>query len=154
MTKERNTARLAWATGREPAGAALLIMFGAFILYANRMNEIGVATQMGPGYFPMLVGFLIVLLGASLLLRSLLVERVPLDFRPVAPCVVVVSAILVFAYTLDRFGLVLATILLVAISRLAARPYRVIETGVIAVALAAASCVIFVVLFSLPIKAW
>src|SRR5688572_17220854 len=124
MTKERNTARLAWATGREPAGAALLIMFGAFILYANRMNEIGVATQMGPGYFPMLVGFLIVLLGASLLLRSLLVERVPLDFRPVAPCVVVVSAILVFAYTLDRFGLVLATILLVAISRLAARPYR------------------------------
>ena len=55
------------------AGLLYVVIGGGFAIGANNYT-IGNAARMGPGYFPLLVGILLAILGAIIVVKSLVVE--------------------------------------------------------------------------------
>ena len=64
------------------------------------------------------------------------------------------GSLLVFAFAMDRLGVVIATMLLVAVGSLAGREFRPFEVAASAIALALLTVVIFVWGLGLPIPVW
>jgi hypothetical protein len=70
------------------------------------------------------------------------------------PFVFLLGAIIIFAITLEHFGLVISTLLLVILSRLAARPVKWIGTLVLCACFVPNAVLIFWYLLRLPLHLW
>ena len=136
-------------------GGALLIAGGVwFASYALNYN-LGTARRMGPAYFPFGIGCMIILFGVGCVLTALRrAGAVPqVEWRPFA---FICLAVLAFALTIQRFGLIPGTVVLVALSALADERPKLLTT----VVLAAGLCAVGVGIFSwglgipLPILRW
>ncbi|MCC7272589.1 MAG: tripartite tricarboxylate transporter TctB family protein [Alphaproteobacteria bacterium] len=137
------------------AAAALFAAAGAIGIGATRHLPVGSTMRMGPGYLPLLVSSLLVALAACLALR--VVVRGAGDEVPswsLGPVAAIVASLAAFAILIDPVGLVGATIALLAVSRLADRPFRPWETAAVAVGGATFSALVFVELLLLPIALW
>lgn len=143
----------------------LFMLIGAGFAWGAPRYEVGQAAQMGPGYFPLVLGVLLVLLGAAISLRALW-RGVHGGDRIGAwawrPLLLVLSANLAFglllvglpAIGLPSMGLILAVYALVGLASLAQPGARWRETLVLATVLAAGSYVAFVRLLQLPLPVW
>ena len=106
------------------AGLIFIALGGAFAIKASVDLKIGNAFRMGPGYFPLLLGGLLVALGAAIIFqksRETLAEPRPL---PVRGIVMLTLSILVFGVTIERWGLLPASALSALAATLAARGVR------------------------------
>lgn len=136
--------------------AGLLFAFiGSAALWVARSYPAGTAAQMGPGYTPNLLATILLLIGATLVIRSWLpniartsavsgdeeTEVTGFAFRAGTA---VLGAVLIFALIVDYVGLALSSIVLVMISRLAMPNYNVREALITAVCLSALCVVLFV----------
>ena len=132
----------------------LFVGFGISALVITDGYPMGSAASMGPGYFPRLLGGLLVLLGAGIALRSVRAAAAPpVAFgRPLAAAVVL-GAIALFGLGVERLGLLLIGFLVVAIASLASIGFRPKEALASAVVLAAASVAGFVYGLGLPLTA-
>lgn len=130
------------------------IAFGLAAVFFARPLRFGTAAQMGPGYFPSVLGGILALLGLVILIRPLwsIGTRVsPLALRPL---LFVTAAVLVFGVLLRPLGLVVATLALVVVARLADREFRVAESALAALVLAAGATALFVYGLRLPFNVW
>ena len=111
----------------------LFIGFGAAALILGRGYPIGTLARMGPGFFPTMLGIILVSLGLLATLRPLWHrgDRLTIALRPF----VALGAVLLFGITIPHLGLVPATILLVGASHFADSSSRLRETVVLALAL-------------------
>lgn len=100
---------------RDAIGGALFATVGAAFLVAAFSHEIGSPGNMGPGFFPMLLGASAVVVGL-VILASAIGQAIP--FPPIVwrPLVAVLSGIAAFALTIERLGLIPAVLLTVAVS--------------------------------------
>lgn len=79
--------------------------------------DLGSASAMGPGYFPLLCGVVLALLGALVIAGACAPgEAVGLERWSLPSILIVLAALLIFAVALEPLGLVVALPLLVAIS--------------------------------------
>ena len=123
------------------------------------------AARMGAGYFPMLLGMLLALLGGAIVFKALVIETEhggktgPWVWRPVA-CIVLADlafALLVQGVPglgLPPMGLVAAVFALTLIATRAGPVFRWKEALLMAALLAAASWLLLVVVLKLPLQAW
>ena len=113
----------------------VFVTIGAAALSQLPKYKIGQATNMGPGYFPMLLGFVLVFLGAIAAFRGLTMTSADKIRRwPLTPLFFVTVGALAFSFLLERFGLAAATLALVTSScyeRVWRRPLEVIMIYVI-----------------------
>ena len=112
--------------------------------------QMGSAVRMGPAYFPVVLGGLLVVLGALVLIDAVVEEgpKVPkFHFRPLL--FIAVSS-LAFAYLLKPLGLVLASVALVFISAYGGHEFKVKEVAIMSVVLVIFSVLVFVKALSLP----
>ncbi|QND12753.1 tripartite tricarboxylate transporter TctB family protein [Rhizobium leguminosarum bv. trifolii] len=58
---------------------ALFVATGAFFAIQSLGLDLGTAVRMGPGYFPLVLAAVLVLLGAIILIQALRVEGEPID---------------------------------------------------------------------------
>ncbi|EFH13556.1 tripartite tricarboxylate transporter TctB family protein [Pseudoroseomonas cervicalis] len=134
-------------------GGALMIAGGLwFALYSLNYN-LGTLRRMGPAYFPLGIGILIVLFGLLLVLPALRRPGgwpVP-ELRPFATISV---AVLGFALVVERFGLVPATVLLTVLAAVAERAPSWRLTAILAVALSAIGVLVFTQGLGIPIPAF
>jgi len=142
---------------REDVIAGLVtICVGIFILTEAFDYRLGTLTRMGPGYFPMLLGVIMCLLGGVLLLFS----------QPSAPSepgaegastrgvILVTVAFLAFALLIERAGMVPSVTVAVFLSALSNRTTSLVTAGVLALGTAFACWLIFSLLLGLQIKAF
>lgn len=131
------------------SGGALLVGGAAFVIGAGNYS-LGALRSMGPGYFPVATGILLaafgLLIAASALTRGAPTPRV--EWRPLAT---IGGAILVFALTVERLGLVPATVMLVLTAALAQKGSGLLGTLILAACLAATAVLIFVTGLGMPI---
>jgi hypothetical protein len=134
----------------------LFIAVAAFGLWASRDYPVGTALRMGTGYMPRLLCWLLLGLGALVLAQGLRQPSVPLRSSPQAwrALLSVTLALIAFALSIERLGLVLAIVLLTGIGALATRSLRPLETAVAALALIALSWGIFIAGLGLAIPIW
>jgi putative tricarboxylic transport membrane protein len=121
-----------------------------FALWAMEFYQMGTAVRMGPAYFPTVLGFLLVALGAIILGGSFALEgpKVPtFNFRPL---VLVTVATVAYGYLMKPGGLVVATAALVYISAAGGHEFSWKEVTILFVALIIMSIVVFVKGLTLP----
>ena len=132
----------------------LFTVFGVIAMLMARHLSAGTVARMGPGYFPMALGAILLVLGLVIAARplwSIARSVTPLALRPL---LLVTGAVVVFGLLLRPLGLALATVGLVVIARLGDREFRALETALLAVFLAAVAAGLFVYGLRLPLPVW
>jgi hypothetical protein len=133
----------------------MFVGVAALGLYLSRNYPIGTALRMGTGYVPRLLCWILLGLGAVLLIRGLRAGEAlggpPLRWRPI---LLVPASLLIFALTIQPLGLVIATLLLIAVGSQAGRELRLLEIVIAAIVLVAITLGIFVWGLGLPLQVW
>jgi Tripartite tricarboxylate transporter TctB family len=135
------------------SGLLCVALAVAFIFQA-RGYQIGTASRMGPGYFPMLLAFVLAGVGAILIARSFILTGEPVPRLHLVPLAIIVVAILVFGALINWLGLVIAGALVAVIGARAGPEFRTVEALALAVVLVAFSVAVFVYGLGLPLKVW
>ena len=131
----------------------LFIGFGIASLTIGSNYMLGSASRMGPGYFPRILGILLIVLGALLSLRALRIDgpKVPaFRWRPL----IIFASVLAFGFMLERAGLVLSTIGLIIAASTASPEFRWKESVVSGFFFAALTVVVFVLALKLQLPIW
>jgi hypothetical protein len=142
---------------RKDVLAGLMFMTVAVLgLWASRDYPVGTAVRMSTGYVPRLLCWLLLALGAAVLLQG---YRGAAQERGVAlnawrPLIFVPASLIVFAFAMAPLGLVAATLLLIAIGSLAGREASWLEVLFAAVLLLLLTLAIFVWGLGLPLPVW
>jgi len=135
----------------------MFIAIAALGLWVSRDYPIGTALRMGTGYVPRLLCWILMGLGAAILVQGLREKDAPPErtsWQQLMPIVVVTTSLVAFAFAIEQLGLVLSILLLVGIGAIAARDIRIWETLVAALVLVGLSWVIFILGLGLTIPVW
>lgn len=133
-------------------GGLLLIAGGTWFMLYSTGYSIGSLRRMGPGYFPMVIGGLVLLFGVLVLLPGLFrAGQLP---RPEwRPFLTISASILIFALIVEKFGLIPATVALTLVAAVADDRSRILPTVILAAALSAIAVGVFTQGLGIPIPA-
>ena len=137
----------------------MFIGVAALALWLSRNYPIGTALRMGTGYVPRLLCWILMGLGAIVLVQGL---READSDRPAEggalarlwPILIVTASLVAFGLALERLGLVVAIFLLIGIGSLAARGIKPWEAAATALGLILLSWAIFIEGLGLTIPVW
>lgn len=125
-----------------------MIGIGVFVaIYAANHYQVGEPARMGPGFFPVALGWILAGLGVIIVGLSFHTAHrvlVPPPFTP-RTMLAVLGAIAVFGLLLTRFGLIPAAVALTFIAVLARPGFSFKRTLALAVSLAVLSWLIFTI---------
>lgn len=124
----------------------------AILIAAN--YPLGTAARMGPGYFPRILGILLILLGSALALRALRLQGAKLPGWHWRPILIVLGSVVLFGLTVIKVGLALSTVILILLASAASREFRPKEALVSGIALAVLSIAVFVIALKLQLPIW
>jgi putative tricarboxylic transport membrane protein len=145
---------------RKDVLAGLLFVGVALLgLWLSRDYPIGTALRMGTGYVPRLLCWILLALGVAVLVQGLRegqgAHLVSSEQGSAWRAVIFVTASLViFGGSIERLGLVLSILLLIAVGSVAARGLRPLETAAAALVLIILSWGIFILGLGLTIPVW
>ena len=142
---------------RDPKDFVAGLLFAAIGLSAIVLSSDyrrGTAASMGPGYFPLILGIMLIVLGLALTLRALRIQGSPLPAWKWRPTLVVLGSVVLFGSIVTQAGLVLSTTLLIVMSSAASHEFRWKESLVSSVILAAAVVGVFVLGLKLQLPIW
>ena len=132
----------------------IFVAFGAAAIVIGSAYPLGTAARMGPGYFPRILGILLIVLGGALALRALRIKGTPLPGWKWRPVLVVLLSVVVFGIILTRVGLALSTVALIVAASAASTEFRWKESLVSGILLAALATGVFVYALKLVIPIW
>ena len=144
---------------REALSSLVCLVTGTAIIIMSLEYDLGTAFNMGPGYFPLLLGMVLLAMGlfiaAGAVSWTRAVRRLPItfDFRSFWAVVVVAATFVCFAILLEAFGLALTCFAVLSIAGVASGLLRPLEALVTALVLSSISVILFVYLLDLQISA-
>src|SRR5215472_3307569 len=127
--------KLAFADNKDFWAGLMLIAIGATAMAIARDYPFGTALRMGPGYFPMVLGALLILFGLSIMATGLR-RAAPIEgsWSPRALVILPLSLVL-FGVLMDHGGFVPAMLVLIFGSATASTEFRFVEVLLFAVGL-------------------
>src|SRR5690349_2598785 len=94
-------------------GAGLVfVLIGVAGIYFGQDLAFGSSARMGPGYFPILLSYLIIALGLVLGIKGLATDGPPIPEISFRPLIAINLAILAFGLLIDHLGLAITAALL------------------------------------------
>jgi uncharacterized membrane protein YhhN len=112
----------------------------------------GVAGRMGPGYFPVAIGFCLLLIGCISVVRAFVAAKDQLSAIAIRPMVMITLSIVLFAYFLHRLGLIVSLGILLVAAAFARENVRFTPLGIVtALGLVAFCAIVFVKGLGLPV---
>ena len=143
----------------------MFVAVGIAFAWASTSYKIGSGARMGPGYFPLLLGTLLALLGGVVTFKALVMETADGDkigSWALKPLFFIISSNLIFgvllgglpSIALPSMGLIAAIYALTLVAALAGEEFRLKEVLVLATILALISYVAFVALIKLQFQVW
>ncbi len=143
----------------------MFTVIGAAFAYGATSYSIGTGARMGPGYFPLLLGVILAVLGAIILFKSLVVETP--DGEPVGslawkPLVFIIAGNLLFGILLGglpsiglpAMGLIVAIFGTTIVVSLAGDQFNFKEVIVLSAILSIMSYAAFIMLLKLQFPVW
>jgi hypothetical protein len=138
---------------------------GVAFAWGATTYTVGTGARMGPGYFPLLLGVLLAVLGAVVMFKSLVVpteDGEKLGKWAWKPLFFIIAANLIFGVALGglpsiglpAFGLVAGIYALTFLASLAGEEFKFKEVAVLATVLSVMSYLAFVVLLKLQFPVW
>jgi len=132
----------------------MFVAFGLAAVLIGRDYPMGTAVRMGPGYFPTILGALLMIIGAVLAARSFARAGESLGGVALKSMFLVLGAVAFFAGLVNVIGLAAAVAGVVLISFMANAKVKPLELIGLTVALIALAVGVFVYGLSLPFKVW
>lgn len=132
----------------------LFIAFGAGAVLISSEYPMGTAGRMGPGYFPTVLGWLLIAIGAITLGRSFFSVGESIGRLVLKEIVLVTTAIVLFGVTVRGAGLMPSVFMLVMLTSLASVKFRLVPMLLMAVGSAVFCWVVFIYLLGLPLQAF
>jgi hypothetical protein len=139
---------------RELAFGLFLIVLASVAFFSTRTLSIGSAADMGPGFVPRALAWIILGFGLAFCVGSLLKAPEPLPAVAWRPLAAILASIALFAVLFLHFGLIIACIGAVLAAGAAVKPVRWGQLLLFGPVLAAFSALLFVKALGLPFKVW
>lgn len=134
------------------ACGAIFIVFGLLFAWQSLQHDLGTALKMGPGYFPLVVSCILILLGAVIAAQSFRDEGEPIgEFAWRGMIFILVSPIF-FALTVRGLGFVASIFFTALIASFASYRMTWLRALILAVAVTAFTTVVFVLGLGLPFR--
>ena len=133
---------------------ALFIAIGIATIALGSAYTLGTAARMGPGYFPRMLGMLLVVLGAILAARSFKVSGTRFAAFRWRPALIVLGSVVLFGAIVRPLGVALSTVILIVAASAASHEFRPRESLVAGLLLAALAVGVFVVGLQLQLPVW
>ncbi|MDO5693585.1 MAG: tripartite tricarboxylate transporter TctB family protein [Pseudomonadota bacterium] len=143
----------------------LYMLIGVGFAWGATSYKIGDGARMGPGYFPLMLGIVLAVIGGIVMFRALVVETP--DGNPVGkwawkPLLFIIVANFLFGILLagwpllgiPAMGLIVAIYVLVFVAALAGNEFKFVEVFILATLLAAGSWAAFVWGLKLQFPVW
>jgi hypothetical protein len=132
----------------------LFIAFGAAAVILGSRYNLGTAARMGPGYFPRILGMLLVALGAIIALRGLRTDGAAITAWRWRPTLVVLGSVVLFGLIVNRAGLALSTVVLIVLASAASAEFRWKEALLSGALLAGLAVAVFILGLKLQLPIW
>jgi hypothetical protein len=132
----------------------MFIGFGAAAIFIAADYPLGTAARMGPGYFPRILGILLIVLGAALTLRSFKIVGTPLAHWPLRPTLLTMGSVVIFGLIVTRLGLALSTVVLIVVASLASHEFRPKEALISGIGFAILAVLVFIIGLKLQLPIW
>ena len=132
----------------------LFIATGVATIVAGSKYTLGTAARMGPGYFPRILGILLIALGAVLALRALRLQGAPIPGWRLRPLLIVLGSVVLFGAIVQSVGVALSTVILIVTASAASHEFRPLESVIAGLLLAALAVGVFVVGLKLQLPIW
>ena len=150
---ERSVMRRAFPRSKDFYAGVMFVTFGLSVVVIARDYGMMLGGYIGAGYFPTIIGGLLVFVGLAMIVTSLWKGGEPLEggwhFRPLF---LVLGSVLAFAFLIRSAGLVIAGIAVVIICSMAGWDFRLGRTLVLSITLTALCVAVFVYGLGLPLK--
>ncbi len=136
--------------------AAMFVVAGAMFMAWSARYQIGTAQRMGPGYFPLVLGAMLVVLGILVGLPSVRRSAVPSTVEKIGwrGLLMILGSVALYALLLPRLGFVVSLVVLIVLSSMATLEFRWKPTLISVVLLAGFSYLVFVKGLSLQFPVW
>ena len=127
---------------RDILAGALVSLFGLFFALVGSSYSFGTAARMGPGYMPVVLGWVLFALGVLIIIPALFRqgESIQVHWDSLLAST---ASLVVFAFTLNVLGVFLSTIIAVLIASMPKRMNFGVR-GIIAIAIAVITSLIFI----------
>ena len=132
----------------------MFIGFGVLAIVVSRDYPMGSAMRMGPGYFPMIIGGALIVLGAVVAATGFRTRGEGIGTFPWRAIVLLSVAFSLFAWGLEELGFVPALAGLIVLSSLSIRTYKWFEIGIETVVLIVGCWAVFIYGLELPFPLW
>jgi hypothetical protein len=143
----------------------LFTVVGAAFAYGATSYSIGTGARMGPGYFPLLLGVILAVIGAFILFKALVVETPsgdPIGSWAFKPLIFIILGNLLFgvllgglpSIKLPAMGLIVAIYGTTLVVSMAGDKFRLTEVIGLATVLSVMSYLAFIVLLKLQFPVW
>jgi hypothetical protein len=148
--------RKAGSTGDRPdfLTAALFVGFGALGLWAGRDLTLGTVSAMGPGYLPRVVCWLLIVVGAAVGGLGLFRDREDIARPRPWPVIVILAAVIGFAFVAEYFGFVAGSVWLLLVGSVADRDSRLRDVLLLTAGLTAFGALVFIVGLGVQMPIW
>lgn len=130
---------------------AIFLGFGLTAVLIARNYSMGTAGNMGPAYFPTMLGALLAGIGAIAMVRAMVTDGQAISRINWKGLALVLSAAILFGLLVSGAGLPIATIVMVLVSGMASANFKVLSFLVFAVAMAVSCTLVFAIGLGLPI---
>ncbi len=131
-----------------------VVLIGAFAYASLGSVEIGVIRDMGPGYLPRALVWMILATGGVLTVRGVVRGGAALPEFQARPLLLISLATVVFGATIDQLGMVVAVVASTGVATLASSITRHRETPILCVLLALGAVLVFIKGLGLTIPIW
>ena len=139
-------------SGRRNLIAGLFALgLGGYVVWESAGYRVGTLTAMGPGFFPLALGIILVLLALGVIIGALRSDEAAGKIK-LRPLLVIPGAIVLFALLIDRVGFLVPAFLTVVVAGLADRQSNIWVLFALAAFLTAAAYLIFGLLLGMPIR--
>jgi len=128
----------------------MFIGVGAAAMIVSRDYPMGSALRMGPGYFPMVLGGIMIAFGIYVMIHGLVNKEQVKGNWSLRALFVLPLATVVFGVLMEETGFIPALVVLIFISAAAGDQFKWIEVLVMAIALTAACTGLFIYGLGLP----
>ncbi len=118
----------------------MYVVFGGAAVYIAQDYGMGQASRMGPGYFPMSLGFILLVFGAVALIRSFLSDGEPIGAFAWKAIFLVCGSTVLFGLLLRPAGLIIALLGLALMSAAGSSKFRFEWIAVAALVVLVAFC--------------
>jgi Tripartite tricarboxylate transporter TctB family len=134
--------------------AIVFLLMGLAGLYFGKDLNYGSADHMGPGYFPVILSWMIIGIGVVVGLMSLSIEGPPIEPPQFRPAFFVLLSVVVFGYMMSYVGLAITGVVMTLIAAFARREFKLFESLLLGIGLSIGCVLIFAYGLGQPLPAW